>query len=259
MLRANKVEEDLIARFIDAAQKILPEVRIKSVEKFEYDNSSYLRIGLDLEKEIDVDSPDFQSIQKIASALPVHPKYNLSMTFTDSVTEDNEVWLSFLEDKYKSPKVNQKTETFLKQLWYRTYGRVYVRRGSMMLVNSLVLIPVLIIFPLFCLFLILYFLEWSPADTYYRAAARTLERRETTLDYERLSPDVQNSQALKNAKSAARNLQTSLAELDKDLESRKDLSPEDVSRRRAHLFYLHQILKLDPFVGKRDFEKSELQ
>lgn len=128
MKTANRFEKDLLTKFIASARDTIPGIKMRYVEKYQYDDDIYLRVGLELPSEIDADSPDIEKVQKIASSFPLHPKYQVSIAFTVPSDPDHELKLDFIFGEYLS-RGSWTKRSASQQIFANLFTKTWVMKG----------------------------------------------------------------------------------------------------------------------------------
>lgn len=234
---ASKFEGDLLAKFMDAAQSTMPGITMAYVEKYKYDSDTYLRIGLDLPKDVDADSPDIELIQKLASSVPLHPQYQISLAFSVPSDSDHELVLDFLPRKYLSQKSWVKT-SLARKLYILIFKQRYVTG-----IWPFVVVPVIAI-------LVVYFAFVYGAQPYMilsNAAAAT--ERKFNASYFSIAEIMRSDPAQANLRLKGREFTDALNQYNKALDAKSNSETRILLEdAQIHVQQLKRVVDVDPFV-----------
>lgn len=241
MKSANRLEKDLLTKFIDAAQKVMPGIKMRYAEKYQYDDDIYLRVGLSLPHEIDADSPDIEKIQKIASSIPIHPKYQLSISFTTPSEPDNELALDFLAEQYLADQ-SWKKRFRPKHFFSEVFTRQWVVRGTWHVS----------LFGIICWLLGVAIVFYQDPSTLLLFSRWSIERHFLT-DYFAVANEKSDQPASLQLHAKGKELEEALLRYAKQLnEMKTDENRVNYENAIMHVLRLQDLIKADPFAGEKD-------
>lgn len=233
MLSPNKIERELISKFIDKARRAVPQVRIRYVEKFCDSDDIYLRLSLSLPKDVDITDPaDIELLQKLASAMPAHPKYHLSLTYIEALDEDHELSLQFLSPELISGKQYGRRGLLAKLIAEHLSQEYFFKRWylALFIISGVVLT-----------WLYMHFMA-QPLEVLEITSA-ALRRGARYANYDATTTNLQYK-----ARGLAASLEQALNEY-ADAVADEDTGFVYKDEKRRHLLLLKKLLESDPIIG----------